>query len=88
MSSTIVMYSTSWCPFCAMAKNLLAQKGQDYEEIDVEAVPGSREEMVERSGRQTVPQIFVGDHHVGGNDDLVALERQGELDALLAGGAA
>jgi len=83
----VVMYATSWCPYCAMAKSLLAQKGQSFEEIDVEAVPGSRQEMMQRSGRRTVPQIFVGDHHVGGYDDLAALESQGKLDELLAGGA-
>ena len=88
MSGTTVIYSTSWCPFCAMAKSLLTQKGQDYEEIDVEAVPGSREEMMERSGRHTVPQIFVGSQHVGGYDDLAALEARGQLDGLLAGGEA
>jgi len=84
----VVMYATSWCPYCAMAKSLLARKGQSFEEIDVEAVPGSRQEMMQRSGRRTVPQIFVGDHHVGGYDDLAALESRGELDGLLAGGAA
>ena len=81
----VVMYSTSWCPFCAMAKRLLDEKGQSYEEIDVEAVAGSRQEMIEKSGRRTVPQIFVGKHHVGGFDDLMALESQGRLDGLLAG---
>ena len=81
------MYATSWCPYCAMAKSLLAQKGQSFREIDVDAVPGSRQEMMQRSGRRTVPQIFVGDHHVGGYDDMAALESEGELDALLAGGA-
>jgi glutaredoxin 3 len=84
----VVMYSTSWCPYCAMAKRLLEEKGQTYEEIDVEAVPGSRQEMMEKSGRHTVPQIFVGTHHVGGFDDLMALESQGKLDGLLAGGEA
>ena len=83
----VVMYSTSWCPFCAMAKRLLEEKGQTYEEIDVEAVAGSRQEMMEKSGRHTVPQIFVGAHHVGGYDDLMAMEAQGKLDGLLAGGA-
>jgi glutaredoxin 3 len=83
----VVMYSTSWCPFCAMAKRLFEEKGQTYEEIDVEAVAGSRQEMMEKSGRHTVPQIFVGAHHVGGYDDLMAMEAQGKLDGLLAGGA-
>jgi glutaredoxin 3 len=71
-----------------MAKRLLEEKGQSYEEIDVEAVPGSRQEMLAKSGRHTVPQIFVGTHHVGGYDDLVALESQGKLEDLLAGGEA
>ena len=87
MSEGVVIYSTSWCPYCAMAKDLLSQKGQVYEEIDVEVVAGSRQEMMQRSGRRTVPQIFVGEHHVGGYDDLAALEQRGELDGLLAGGA-
>ena len=87
--SQVVMYSTSWCPYCAMAKRLFEDKGQAYEEIDVEVVAGSRQEMMDKSGgRQTVPQIFVGAHHVGGFDDLMALESQGKLEGLLAGGEA
>ena len=86
--SHVVMYSTSWCPFCAMAKRLLEEKGQSYQEIDVEAVSGSRQEMIEKSGRHSVPQIFVGDRHLGGFDDLMALEQRGALDSILAGGAA
>jgi len=86
--SQVVMYSTSWCPYCAMAKRLLDEKGQTYEEIDVEVVAGSRQEMVEKSGRHTVPQIFVGTRHVGGYDDLMALESQGRLAGVLAGGEA
>ena len=82
--SQITMYSTSWCGFCAMARRLLEEKGQTWEEIDVDEVPGKREEMMERSGRRTVPQIWIGERHVGGYDDLAALERAGELDALLA----
>ena len=83
--SSVEMYLTQWCPYCAMAKRLLGDKGWQWMEIDVEADPARRAEMVERSGRGTVPQIFVGDQHVGGYDDLAALERAGELDALLAG---
>ena len=83
----IVMYATSWCPYCAMAKRLLEQKGVAFREIDVEVEAGGRGEMMERSGRRTVPQVFVGDHHVGGYDDMAALEARGELDAVLAGGA-
>jgi glutaredoxin 3 len=81
---SIEVYVTDWCPYCAMAKRLLAAKGQEWTEIDVEAEPARRAEMIERSGRRTVPQIFVGGRHVGGFDDLEALERAGRLDALLA----
>ncbi|HEX5066779.1 MAG TPA: glutaredoxin 3 [Myxococcota bacterium] len=81
--SKIVMYTTQWCPYCRNAKALLARKGQKWEEIDVEAEPARRREMVERSGRTSVPQIWIGERHVGGCDDLIALERSGELDALL-----
>ncbi len=82
---SIEMYVTQWCPYCAMAKRLLAGKGREWTEIDVGTGSGRRAEMMERSGRRTVPQIFVGDRHVGGFDDLEALERAGTLDALLAG---
>ena len=83
--SKIVMYTTQWCPYCRNAKALLARKGQKFEEIDVEAEPARRREMVERSGRTSVPQIWIGERHVGGCDDLHALERKGELDPLLEG---
>jgi glutaredoxin 3 len=83
----ITMYSTSWCGFCAMARRLLEQKGQAWEESDVDAEAGRREEMMERSGRRSVPQIWIGDQHVGGFDDLSALASSGELDALLADGS-
>lgn len=83
----VVMYATGWCPYCARARRLLESKGVTFEEIDVEARPEARAEMVRRSGGQrTVPQIFVGDTHVGGSDDLHALEASGSLDGLLAGG--
>jgi len=77
------MYVSDWCPYCARARSLLADKGVAVEEIDVEAVPGAREEMRARSGRDTVPQIFIGETHVGGSDDLQALEEDGRLDPLL-----
>ena len=81
----IVMYATGWCPYCARARRLLGSKGVAFEEIDVEARPDAREEMVRRSGgRRTVPQIFIGDTHVGGSDDLHALDASGGLDRLLA----
>ena len=79
----ILMYSTAWCPFCIRARQLLEHKGKDWEEIDVDASPELRREMRERSGRDTVPQIWIGDRHVGGCDELHALDRSGELDALL-----
>lgn len=83
MSAPVVMYSTSWCPYCDRARRLLASKSVAVEEIDVESAPGKRAEMIQRSGRRSVPQIFIGDHHVGGSDDLAALEAAGKLDALL-----
>ncbi len=81
----VTMYTTSWCPYCVRAKSLLARKGASVTEINIEEVDGARDEMVARSGgRMTVPQIFVGDTHVGGNDDLHALDAAGGLDSLLA----
>ena len=77
------MYVTDWCPYCARARNLLASKGVTPHEIDVEAVAGAYEEMRARSGRDTVPQIFIGETHVGGSDDLQALDGDGALDHLL-----
>jgi glutaredoxin 3 len=86
MNSTtdIVMYSTSFCPYCDRARNLLMRKGVSVHEIKVDEDPAQRDLMLQRSGgRRTVPQIFVGDRHVGGFDDLAALDRAGELDKLL-----
>ena len=85
----ITMYTKSWCPYCDQAKRLLTAKGQTWTEIDVEASAAAREEMVARSQRRSVPQIFIGDRHVGGFDELAALEAAGGLDpllGLLAGG--
>ncbi len=80
----IEMYTTSWCPYCVRAKALLSKKGATVEEINIEEIDGARDTMVERSGgRMTVPQIFIHGTHVGGCDDLYALEAQGGLDALL-----
>lgn len=89
MNSTpqIVIYSKEYCPYCRMARQLLDNKGVDYQLIDIEGKHELRDRMIERSGRRTVPQIFVGEHHVGGFDDLNALERKGRLDDLLAGAA-
>lgn len=81
---TIEMYTTGLCPYCFAAKRLLDGKGANYDEIRVDKEPARRQEMMERSQRRTVPQIFVGDHHVGGYDDLAALDAKGELDNLLA----
>ena len=79
------MYSTGVCPFCLMAERLLKSKGvSEIEKIRVDLEPGRREEMMQRTGRRTVPQIYVGDRHVGGYDDLAALDRAGGLDPLLA----
>lgn len=79
------MYTTSWCPYCERARRLLSAKGASFSEIDVESAPEKRAEMHSRSGRRTVPQIFIGEKHVGGSDELAALESAGKLDALLAG---
>jgi len=81
----IVMYASPFCGYCAAAKRLLAGKGVEYTEIDVVAEPEQRAVMMERSGRRTVPQIFIGEKHVGGYDDLKALDVSGELDDLLSG---
>jgi glutaredoxin 3 len=82
-SSTIVMYTTNWCPYCERARRMLKAKGATFEEVDVESAPEKRAEMQARSGRRTVPQIFIGEYHVGGSDDLAALEDAGKLDAML-----
>jgi glutaredoxin 3 len=81
---TVTLYVTGWCPYCARARQLLARKGAAVEEIDIEAQPEQRAVMMERSGRRTVPQIFIGDRHIGGCDDLHALDAAGGLDPLLA----
>lgn len=82
----IEIYTQDWCGFCARAKQLLDSKGAAYREIDAPNGTKERAEAMQRSGgRTTVPQIFIGGAHIGGCDDLVALERAGKLDALLAG---
>ena len=86
LMNPVKMYTTQVCPYCMMAKNLLKQKGvTNVIEVRVDLDPAVRDEMIERTGRRTVPQIFIGDTHVGGFDDLSALNTQGKLDALLAG---
>jgi glutaredoxin 3 len=79
----VVVYSTRICPFCVMAKRLLKSKGVAFDEIMVDQDEAQRAEMMNRSGRRTVPQVFIGDQHVGGFDDLAALEHKGQLDPLL-----
>lgn len=79
------MYGTAYCPYCVRARDLLDRKGVTYDDIRLEQQPDLRREMEQRSGRRTVPQIFIGDQHVGGSDDLFALEESGELDRMLQG---
>ncbi len=86
MSVPVRMYSTAVCPYCVQAERLLRAKGVEaIEKIRVDLEPERRVEMMSRTGRRTVPQIYIGETHVGGYDDLVALDRRGELDPLLAG---
>jgi glutaredoxin 3 len=82
---TIEMYTNSWCPYCQFARTLLHGKGAEFVEINLEEQPERRAEMIKRSGRHTVPQIFIGDRHIGGSDDLADLDAEGGLDPLLAG---
>ncbi|RZJ22792.1 MAG: glutaredoxin 3 [Haliea sp.] len=80
---TVKIYTTGTCPYCIQAKQLLKARGAELDEIRVDLVPGERQKMMDISGRRTVPQIFIGDTHVGGCDDLVALDSQGGLMPLL-----
>lgn len=81
---SITIYTKSWCPYCSAAKNLLTEKGVDFTEIDIEKTPEARAEMIQKAnGRTTVPQIFIGEKHVGGCDDLYALDDRGQLEPLL-----
>lgn len=79
----ILIYTTKICPYCVMAKRLLDKKGVAYTELNVDASPGLREEMMAKTQRRTVPQIYIGDMHVGGFDELYALEQKKQLDTLL-----
>ena len=79
----VLMYATAACPFCQSAERLLASKGAQVEKVRVDLEPARREEMRKKSGRHTVPQIWIGERHIGGCDDLYALERAGGLDPLL-----
>jgi glutaredoxin 3 len=86
MSMRVTMYTTEYCPYCTMAERLLQRKGVIVEKIRVDLEPQRRAEMMERTQRRTVPQIYIGEQHVGGYDELYALDREGRLDALLAAG--
>ncbi|KAB0265211.1 glutaredoxin 3 [Microvirga brassicacearum] len=81
---SITIYTKDWCPYCTAAKRLLDEKGASFTEIDIEAKPEFRAEMIQKAGgRTSVPQIFIGDRHVGGCDDIYALDARDELEALL-----
>lgn len=83
---TVTIYTKPYCPYCASALELLDAKGVAYRDLDISGKPDLRAEMIQRSGgRMTVPQIFAGDRHLGGCDDIYALDQRGELDAVLAG---
>jgi len=83
--SKVIMYTTGFCPYCKMAENLLRSKGVEViEKIRIDLEPDQRIEMMNKTGRRTVPQIYIDGHHVGGYDDLMQLDRKGELAALLA----
>ena len=81
----VTVYVSDWCPYCQRAKSLLQQKQVVFSEVNIEEDAKFREEMIARSNRRTVPQIFIGDKHVGGCDELYALDRSGELDRLIQG---
>ena len=83
MTQNIIVYTTNICPYCTMAKRLLDKKGLSYREINVDQTPGLREELMLKTQRRTVPQIFIDDYHVGGFDDLYALEKSKKLDELV-----
>lgn len=83
--ATVVMYTTPWCPYCIRARGLLDDKGVAYTDINVSGNATLRDEMEQRSGRHTVPQIWINELHVGGCSELMALERAGKLDAILSG---
>lgn len=81
--SKILIYSSNLCPYCTMAKKLLQKKGLEYNEINIDSKPGLREEMMLKTKRRTVPQIYIGDYHVGGFNELYALDQNEQLEALL-----
>jgi len=83
----VTMYCTDWCPYCIRAEKLLASKGAIINKINLDDQPDRRAEMVERTGRKTVPQIYIGDRHVGGHDEIVSLDKNGDLDVFLRNGS-
>ncbi len=86
MTAHVLMYSSGVCPYCTMAERLLKAKGvEDIEKIRIDLDPQQRDAMMQKTGRRTVPQIYIGDTHVGGFDDLSALDKQGKLEPLLRG---
>jgi len=87
VSAKVLMYTTAVCPYCQMAERLLVAKGVVIEKVRVDLEPARRAEMMEKTGRRTVPQIYIGETHVGGYDDLAALDRAGKLDPLLNAGS-
>ena len=84
-SPEITLYTTAICPYCVAAKNFLKSKGRDWTEVRIDTDPAAREAMLAKTRRTSVPQIFIGDTHVGGYDDMMALHRAGKLEPLLAG---
>ena len=86
MTARVLMYATAVCPYCVRAEQLLRSRGvADIEKVRVDLEPARREEMMQKTGRRTVPQIYIGERHVGGCDDLYALDRAGQLEPLLRG---
>jgi glutaredoxin 3 len=83
MSNRVTLYTTRYCPYCIRARGLLDSKGVEYKDIAVDGSPQLRREMSDRSGRTSVPQIWIGERHIGGYDDMALLESQGRLDELL-----
>jgi len=81
----VTIYTRDFCGYCARALQTLQGKGVDFSQVDAGSDPAKRQEMVQRSGRSTFPQIFIGEQHIGGCDELLTLDRQGKLDGLLAG---
>lgn len=84
MTAPVLIYTSATCPYCIRAKALLSQKGVDFKEITVDGKPDVRADMAQRAGRTSVPQIWIGERHIGGCDDLFALDRAGGLDPLLS----